>query len=285
MARPLSFRATRVEHDPTGPTLAFTVEADGDPNVFFSMTMEEPEEKSVRVHWGDGEDGRDECVLQLMKASLSFDKFEAELTELDPDTFPYSGVALSFEKLDEMEASGAAGVLAQLAQLGDALKLAPGISATAPTRASILPRRVGAPMLGVAAKGQWSASARSDLDLVLLLSNLGGALESGVLIEVAGAALDAKLVAPRTIRGTGGQASFEQAGSVARASLPELKLAADFDVDRRADKKAARPPTTELKLSIQAQKAGSGLLTVRVIPGGRPDRSGSAMVGRTIVIA
>jgi len=191
-----------------------------------------------------------------------------------------------FDALEDDEASGAASALAALAKgLAEKLAVSPTVKVAPASAAPSLPRRVGAPTLGVASKGQWRAAPQAELELVLLLSNIGGALETGVVIEVAGPALEASLVAPRLASGKSvAEASFEKIGSSARATLPDVRLPADLDVDRRADKKAARPPTTELTVSLLAAKAGSGLLTVRVIPAGRPDRSGSAMVGRTLVV-
>ncbi|MBZ0118662.1 MAG: hypothetical protein K8H88_16785, partial [Sandaracinaceae bacterium] len=292
VARKLSFHATRVEAEPgdgDAATLSFLVDADGDASTYFTLVADD-EEDAVRVSWGDGKDARDECVVKLESAALALDKFRAEIAEPRPKAFgPYGSVELSFDTLEEDEASAAAGALVALAKhLGDKLTLTvPGVTVASVTSGSTqtaVPRRVGPPTLGVASKSTWRAKPASELALALTVSNIGGALEGGVMVEVAGPALEASLVAPTKLSGKGGEAVFEHRGKTASAHLPDLKMPADLDVDRRADKKAAKPPTTELTLSVVAHKAGSGLLTVRITPAGRRDRGGSALVGRTFVI-
>ena len=61
-------------------------------------------------------------------------------------------------------------------------------------------------------------------------------------------------------------------------------MPADLDVDRKADKKAPRPPTLPVSLVLVGAAPGSALFTVRVLLASRTDRSGSAMVGRTLVV-
>ena len=71
-----------------------------------------------------------------------------------------------------------------------------------------------------------------------------------------------------------------------RAELPELALEAAFEVD--SNKKAPPPPPIEPRrviVTIRGEKAGAGLLTVRVGPIGASGTSGSAMQGKTLTIA
>ena len=145
-----------------------------------------------------------------------------------------------------------------------------------------MPRRVGPPSLGLAAAlTTWRTNVSSELTLALTLTNLGGALE-GVQIEIGGAALDGGLVIGRAVTGDDSEAKLEAKSTVAVASLPSVRLPADFDVDRSVDRKAAPAPRVALGVKLVGMRAGSGLLTVRVRPLGKT--AGSAMVGHMLVI-
>ena len=290
MARTLSFHATRIETDGGAEeitTLSFVVEADGDPSVYFTMVAEDEDAAEVRVSWGDGKEAREECVLALASASLAAARFKAAFAEPRPAAMgPYGAVEVTFDELEEDDARSAAGALSTLVKgLGARLAITlPGVSLTALPKIPDFPRRHGAPVLGLLSKDAWKTRAGEPLALSLTLSNGGGPLEGGIVVEVAGAALEKGCIEPRSVNAAGAEASFERKGNVASARVTAVRLPADLDVDRRADKKAPKPPALSFTLTIAGKSVGSALLTVRVLPASRNDRAGSAMVGRPVVV-
>lgn len=288
-ARTLSFHATRVEAEADdATTLSFLVEADGDPTVFFTMATEDAETAEVRVSWGDGKDTREECVVTLATASLAAARFKATFAEPRPAAFgPYAAVEVTFDELEEDDARGAGGALAALGKsLGPRLTLAvPGVSVQSPPKMPDLPRRHGAPVLGLLSKDVWRVGPGETVTLGLTLSNGGGALEGGIVVELAGAALEKGCVEPKSVSAAGVEAKFERKGTTASARVPGVRMPADLEIDRKADKKAPRSPTLAVSLTLVGATPGSALFTVRVLLASRTDRTGSAMVGRTLVVA
>lgn len=287
VARTLSFHASRVDaeaHDT--PSVSFAVDADGDPSTYFGMMLEDPDVPEVRVSWGDGRDARDEQVLVLTSVALARGRFRAAFGE-SSEAGPYAGVEVTFDALEDDDASALAAALAALASgLGKKLSIElPGVEVGSPKKSvPDVPRRRGAPVLGLLSKQDWRVTTGGTVELALTLSNGGGPLEAGLVLEVGGAALSRGLVEPKSAASAGAEGAFERRGDLAIARLPELRLLADLDVDRNADKKAPRPPAIALTVRIAGASAGSGLLTVRALAGGRTDRAGSAMVGRTLVV-
>lgn len=287
-ARPLSFHATDVRAE-AGPhevvAVEFIVEGDDDQLVFFLMMAEEADDNEgtvVRVSWGNGQDGRDESVVELASLSLTATRFDVAFAEPRPASLgPCASVAVTFEALEPGAASLLSRALFELAaSLGD--KLSVPAAAIAAKVVPTVPRRVGPPSLGLAAAlTTWRTNVSSELTLALTLTNLGGALE-GVQIEIGGAALDGGLVIGRAVTGDDSEAKLEAKSTVAVASLPSVRLPADFDVDRSVDRKAAPAPRVALGVKLVGMRAGSGLLTVRVRPLGKT--AGSAMVGHMLVI-
>lgn len=288
MARTLSFQATRIETELEETTsLSFVVESDGDPSVFFTMIAEDEEAAEVRVSWGDGKDSREECVLSLASAMLAPGRFKAAFADPRPAAMgPYGAVEVAFEELDEDDARGAAVALSALGKaLGPRLTITvPGVGPGLGPKMPDLPRRHGAPVLGVVSKSTWATGTGQSLTLALTVSNGGGALDGGIVVELGGAALEKGHVEPRTASVAGGEASFERKGMVAVARLPGVRIPADLEIDRKVDKKAPRSPSIPLEVVVEGQKPGAGLFTVRVLVAARGDRTGSAMVGRTLVV-
>lgn len=283
MARNLSFHATRVQADPQdSPSISLEVEADGDPSTYFGMMIEDPDVPEVRISWGDGRESRDEHVVALTSASLAPTRLCAAFGE---SSGRYAGADVSFDALEEDDANALAAALTALASgLGSKLSIS-GIELAAPAkRAPELPRRRGAPMLGLLTRHEWRVAAGADGRLDLTLSNLGGPLDGGILVELGGAALERALVEPKSAAIAGAEAVFERRGNVATAALPDVRLLADLEIDRKANKKAPPPPEIALTVRITGASPGSGLFTVRVLVGTRGDRSGSALVGRTLVV-
>lgn len=289
MARTLSFHATRIETESDDTTtLSFVVEADGEPSVFFTMIAEDEDAAEVRVSWGDGKDAREDCVLALASASLAAAKFKAAFSEPRPDAMgPYGGVEVTFDELEEDDARGAAFALSTLAKgLGSRLAIAlPGVNVAAGPKMPDLPRRHGAPVLGLVSKDSWRVGPGETVTLALTMSNIGGPLEGGIVLELGGAALEKGHVEPRSVSAGGVEATFERKGTTASARVPGVRMPADLEIDRKVDKKAPRSPTLPVSLVLVGAAPGSGLFTVRVLLAARNDRTGSAMVGRTLVVA
>ena len=281
-----SFHATRVkaDADEETATLAFEVEGDGDPSVFFTLCPDPDGEAAVRLWWADGKDARDEVSISLASVELLAEKFVAAFQDPSAEVAGrYSGVSITFEALEEADAREA---LEALALIAPTLVKLPE-KKPVPSRATVLsegPRRRGAPMLGVASRSSWQVKVKKSLDIELLVSNRGGPLQGGVVVEVAAAALEEGLIEARAVAGSGPAAAFDRKGRIAAAVIPDLAIPADLDIDRRSHKDAAPPPVAVLTLTLQALRVGSSLLTVRVIPARNPDRSGGAMCGRSFVV-
>lgn len=291
-ARRLSFRATLVQHESAAgevASLSFEIETDGDPSVYFSMMVEDPDQAEVRVSWGDGTDARDECVLALASAEVEPDRFRADFREPRPeDAGPYVGVDITFEPLEDGDARAATRALG--AMMGRPVAPAPNErpAVARPTSARVpapagTPLRKGPPTLGLspAAPRVWRTQVSAPVELVLSMSNLGGALE-GVVIEIGGAALESGLVTPDRVAIGGSEASFDRQGSVATAFLPSARLSASLEGERT--RTSPPPPSLPLRITMLGARPGAALVTVRACPAGRPDRTGSAMCGRSIVV-
>lgn len=291
MARTLSFHATRVEAEAgeqEPASLSFAVEADGDPSTYFNMMVEDADMSEVRVGWGDGKDARDECVLVLSSAILAQGKFKAAFGEPRPSEIgPYGAVEVTFDELEADEAGAVAGALSALAAgLGAKLSISlPGVELGAAKKAPDVPRRHGAPVLGLLSTQQWRVAPGQTVSLALTLSNGGGPLDGGIVVELGGAALEKGFIEPKSVAASGGEGTFERRGNIAVAKVPGVRLQADLEVDRKVDKKAHRPPSLGVTVAVTGVTPGSALFTVRVLAAARNDRSGSAMVGRTLVVA
>lgn len=287
MARTLSFRATRIDAEAQdAPSVSFAVDSDGDPSTYFGMMLEDPDVPEVRASWGDGRDARDEQVLVLKSVALARGRFSAAFAS--PSDGPYAGVEITFDALEDDDASAVGAALAALAAgLGPKLSIElPGVALGSPKKGPPdVPRRKGAPVLGLLSRHEWRVAPGATVELSLTLSNGGGPLEGGVVLELAGAALERGLVEPMSAAVGRAEASFERRGHLAVARLPDVGLPADLDVDRNTDKKAPRPPALALTVRVAGASPGAGLLTVRALAAARTDRAGSAMVGRTLVVA
>ena len=74
---------------------------------------------------------------------------------------------------------------------------------------------------------------------------------------------------------------FEKKGSAFRAEMSDAKLEAHFADATRGDP----APAIELVVKLKAQKAGNALMTIRVGPLGATGIMGSAMEGRSFIVA
>jgi hypothetical protein len=117
------------------------------------------------------------------------------------------------------------------------------------------------------------------VSLRLQLSNRGGPL-TGMYVELGGNAISDAFVAGEETTLGGVKGRFEKKGSAFRAELTDAKVEAHFADATRADP----APSIELIVKLKAQKAGSGLMTIRVGPLGATGTMGSVMEGRSFIV-
>jgi hypothetical protein len=153
-----------------------------------------------------------------------------------------------------------------------------------------LPERArGNPSLGVSADPAtpWRARAGAEIVLRLRVENRGGPAR-GLSVEVSGAALAEGLVSVQAAGLEGGApAAAARAGATARADLPDCALEAALvlsDARSKAPSAPLPPPAIVLELRVRAERAGQGLLSVRVGPRGATGTAGSGLVGRAFVV-
>jgi hypothetical protein len=128
----------------------------------------------------------------------------------------------------------------------------------------------GAARLGVAPSSAWSVGVGKDVDVPLTLTNLGGACDA-LRVVAGGPAFDQKLVALVTER-------IDQAVAPGIVT-PEAKAPVE-------------PSKMPITVTIKGLKAGSALLTLRLIPElkskraatGAPSTEGSALCGRPVTV-
>jgi hypothetical protein len=126
----------------------------------------------------------------------------------------------------------------------------------------------------------WKATVKEAAALRLLVMNRGGPL-SGMYVELAGNAVSDALIEAEDATLGGAKARFEKKGSSFRAEISDAHLDAHFADASRADP----APSIDLVVRIRAQRAGNALMTVRVGPLGATGITGSAMEGRSFVVA
>ncbi len=126
----------------------------------------------------------------------------------------------------------------------------------------------------------WRANLKETTALRLQVMNRGGPL-AGMYVEVAGNAVAEGLIASEEVTLGGAKGQFEKKGSAFRAEISDAKLDAHFADASRADP----APSIELVVKLRAERPGNGLMTVRVGPLGATGIMGSAMEGRSFVVA
>lgn len=140
----------------------------------------------------------------------------------------------------------------------------------------------------------WQFVIGEPFEIVLNAVSVGGPAETGLFVEISGAALDKGLVEPElaAIEGqTHGQASFERHGKKRIATFPELLVPAGVEPIR--DKKVKpkerfleNPEDTFLTIRLRGQvgKLGSGELLFVRVGFERVGQEGSLMRGRPISV-
>ncbi|APR77859.1 Hypothetical protein A7982_03206 [Minicystis rosea] len=149
-------------------------------------------------------------------------------------------------------------------------------------------RHKGAPSLAVSADPAtpWRGTLGGEITLRVRVENRGGPVR-GLFVEVSGAALADGLSSAVAVEGDGPPSTPVRKGAVARAELAKSEIQAGFAPSERRDKSAPPlppQPAITLTLRVRADKAGQGLLSVRVGPLGASGTTSSGMVGRTLVV-
>jgi len=135
---------------------------------------------------------------------------------------------------------------------------------------------------------EWTFEKDAPFEIRIPVVNLGGTAK-GLFVEVAGEAVDRKLVAPENVEIAGREVSTaELAGPRPRAELPDFEVVAGAvlpDVRKVAEKFFAAPDDMFLTVVVRGRAAGpgKGLLTVRIGYIGAGTQ-GSLMRGRSISI-
>jgi hypothetical protein len=252
-----SFVARRVPVDlpPSVPILGFEDGAEGEPRTYLSF-MYEAGDGVVRAWWGHDQEGADEVIVRLVEPRLSRERFETRVALAEaasPAVWPFDAVDVALS-LDDAELDAA----------GEALALL-----MAPKRSEAV---VGPPILGAQAAGSWKGGV-GPLELAVVVSNRGGRLD-GVVLELGGAAIERELLRVEAIGSGAGAGVRDGATWRLRLSLPAHVV----------EEPPRPPPAALVRLTGEATRPGSELLTVRVIPAGAVDRAGASLVGRPVTI-
>ncbi|WP_437983292.1 hypothetical protein [Sorangium sp. So ce117] len=149
-------------------------------------------------------------------------------------------------------------------------------------------RAEGAPALGAVADSAtpWRARVGAEAVLRVRVENCGGPAR-GLFVEIGGAALADGMVSALAVAIEGSAVvAFTREEAAARAELPEAVLEAGFmPAASKGASAALRPqPAIVIELRVRAERAGQGLLSVRVGPRGATGTAGSAMVGRSFTV-
>jgi hypothetical protein len=146
----------------------------------------------------------------------------------------------------------------------------------------------GPPSLALAkaeAARVWEASVSEPLAIEIPFTNQGGKSQ-GVSVEVSGAAFEAGLVAPRQVRVGDAEAPLIVKGGVARAELPDVGLVAGTVMEYGRNKSLPPPEIIILRACVELTgvKAGSAILTVRIMPLRAAPGRGSVLQGKSITV-
>ncbi|WP_156339133.1 hypothetical protein [Chondromyces crocatus] len=147
-------------------------------------------------------------------------------------------------------------------------------------------RAAGPPSLALAGPGEprtWVVPAGETLRLKIPFTNHGGP-GKGLAIEVSGPGLMAGLVKPE--RATVGEVEMplEVRGSMARLELPDFAILPGLLERGPKNSPLPDPAAQQLRLELLGAKAGTGVLTVRLIPLGTPAGRGSVLQGKSLTV-
>jgi hypothetical protein len=151
-------------------------------------------------------------------------------------------------------------------------------------------RATGTPSLTLAEAASpsvWSVSPSGSLNVTVGFANLGGA-SKGIYLEVAGQAVLAGLVSATDVRIGQTSTKFEKKGAAFRAEVPTVDLHAGLLPD--PDDKGGRHKLPlydgihRANVTLHGDKAGAGLLTVRIGPMKAEPGRGSIVQGKTLTV-
>lgn len=145
----------------------------------------------------------------------------------------------------------------------------------------------GPPALGLNNKERaWRTSLGEPLTLSFDIPSNGGP-GTGLFFEVTGDVLKNGLLKPVEIQLGDQTVSFQGAGATWKAELPQVPIEAAFAAANPRTKQIFPQSNTKLSARVRFDSVakGQGLLMVRVSPLAATGRSGSAMDGRTVIVA
>jgi hypothetical protein len=198
--------------------------------------------------------------------------------------------------IDLLEAVGGAGAKAKKKSDDDDLGLDEESEAegedeeeeAAPIIPASRPRATGTPSLTLAEAASpsvWALAAGASLNVTVGFANLGGA-SKGVFVEVGGQAVLATNVSAQDVRIGSSSTKFEKKGAVFRAEVPSVDLHAGLlpDPDEKRGKQPLYEGIHRANVTLQGDKAGMGLLTVRIGPLKAEPGRGSIVQGKTLTV-
>lgn len=151
-----------------------------------------------------------------------------------------------------------------------------------------LPRVTGAPSLALAeaaSPSTWAVAPGGSLNVTVGFANAGGA-GKGVYLEVGGPAVMSGHVSATDVRIGQASATFEKKGATYRAEVAAVDMRAALIPD--ANDKSAKGPVFDgvhrANVVLHGDKAGAGLVTIRIGPTKAEPGRGSIVQGKTITI-
>jgi hypothetical protein len=158
----------------------------------------------------------------------------------------------------------------------------------APVIPASRPRATGTPSLTLAEAASpsvWALAPGAALNVTVGFANLGGP-SKGVYVEVGGQAVLSGLVSAGDVRIGSTSTKFEKKGSVFRAEVPQTELHAGLlpDPDEKRGKQPLYEGIHRANVTLRGDKAGAGLLTVRIGPIKADPGRGSIVQGKTLSV-
>ncbi|GAB4209265.1 MAG: hypothetical protein OHK0013_28530 [Sandaracinaceae bacterium] len=152
------------------------------------------------------------------------------------------------------------------------------------------PRATGSPSLTLAeaaSPSTWALAPGGSLNVTVGFANLGGA-SKGIYLEVAGQAVLSGLVSATDVRVGQTSTKFEKKGAAFRAEIPGVDLHAGLVPDPDDKGGRNRLPLYDgihrANVTLHGDKAGVGLLTVRIGPIKAEPGRGSIVQGKTLTV-
>jgi hypothetical protein len=151
-------------------------------------------------------------------------------------------------------------------------------------------RATGTPSLTLAeaaSPSTWAMAPGASLNVTVGFANLGGA-SKGIYLEVGGQAVLSGLVSATDVRIGSSATKFEKRGAAFRAEVPTVDLHAGLLPDPDEKGGRGRLPLYDgihrANVTLHGDKAGAGLLTVRIGPLKAEPGRGSIVQGKTLAV-